>query len=149
MDTETQPTYKYIRFRPLRTRDTESEGVHIGKFTFYSGNDPVLFEGTVTNPMGTWEGNIKHVIGPGLRKGWYDAHKKSLIFAFKVPLIINGYSFHTAAPGKSTGNDPTAWKVEGSTTGTFWTTLNEQKKFPTPVERYKEIPIQAFYDTPL
>jgi hypothetical protein len=27
--------------------------------------------------------------------------------------------------------------------------LNEQKKFPTPVERYKEIPIQAFYGTPL
>ena len=149
MDTETQPTYKYIRFRPLRTRDMNSEGVHIGKFTFYSDNDPVLFEGTVTNPMGTWEGNIKHVIGPGLRKGWYDAHKKSLVFAFKVPLIINGYSFHTAAPGKSTGNDPVAWKVEGSTTGTFWTTLNEQKKFPTPVERYKEIPIQAFYETPL
>ena len=149
MDTETQPTYKYIRFRPLRTRDMNSEGVHIGKFTFYSGNDPVLFEGTVTNPMGTWEGNIKHVIGPGLRKGWYDAHKRSLVFAFKVPLIINGYSFHTAAPGKSTGNDPVAWKVEGSTTGTFWTTLNEQKKFPTPVERYKEIPIQAFYETPL
>jgi hypothetical protein len=149
MDTETQPTYKYIRFRPLRTRDINSEGVHIGKFTFYSGNDPVLFEGTVTNPMGTWEGNIKHVIGPGLRKGWYDTHKKSLVFAFKVPLIINGYSFHTAAPGKSTGNDPVAWKVEGSTTGTFWTTLNEQKKFPTPVERYKEIPIQAFYGTPL
>jgi hypothetical protein len=149
METETAPTYKYIRFRPLRTRDINSEGVHIGKFTFYSGNDPVLFEGTVTNPMGTWEGNIKHVIGPGLRKGWYDAHKKSLVFAFKVPLIINGYSFHTAAPGKSTGNDPTAWKVEGSTTGTFWTTLNEQKKFPTPVERYKEIPIQAFYETPL
>jgi len=149
MDTETQPTYKYIRFRPLRTRDINSEGVHIGKFTFYSGNDPVLFEGTVTNPMGTWEGNIKHVIGPGLRKGWYDAHKKSLVFAFKVPLIINGYSFHTAAPGKSTGNDPVAWKVEGSTTGTFWTTLNEQKKFPTPIERYKEIPVQAFYETPL
>jgi hypothetical protein len=149
METETAPTYKYIRFRPLRTRDMNSEGVHIGKFTFYSGNEPVLFEGTVTNPMGTWEGNIKYVIGPGLRKGWYDAHKKSLVFAFKVPLIINGYSFHTAAPGKSTGNDPTAWKVEGSTTGTFWTTLNEQKKFPTPIERYKEIPIQAFYETPL
>jgi hypothetical protein len=149
METETQPTYKYIRFRPLRTRDMNSEGVHIGKFTFYNGNDPIFFEGTVTNPMGTWEGNIKHVVGPGLRKGWYDAHKKSLVFAFKVPLIINGYSFHTAAPGKSTGNDPIAWKVEGSTTGTFWTTLNEQKKFPTPVERYKEIPIQAFYETPL
>jgi hypothetical protein len=92
--------------------------------------------------MGTWEGEFKDIMGPGFRDGWSDAHKKPLVFAFKSPVLIDAYSFTTAA--ESIDSDPVAWKLEGSMNGSFWTLLDTQQRFPTPVERFHEIQPQAF-----
>jgi hypothetical protein len=142
----TVTTYKYIRFRPTELRNPNADAVNVGKFTFFSKGKAVTVEGTASNPMGTWEGALKDVMGAGLRTGWSDRHKKALVLAFKAPVALDAYSITTATPGKGMGGDPISWKLEGSSTGTYWTILHEQRKFPVPVERYKEIGVQSFYD---
>jgi hypothetical protein len=135
-------TYRFIRFVPVKTRDPKAFSVRVNKFTFFYDGAPVAIEGRVTNPMGTWDGDLKDVIGAGFREGWVDDHKKPLIFAFKAPISLDGYSFTTS--GESINDDPVAWRLEGSSNGSFWTTLDTQQRFPTPVERFKEILPQAF-----
>jgi hypothetical protein len=145
-DIPTVTTYKYIRFRPIEIRNPKADAVNVGKFTFFSKGKAVTVDGTASNPMGTWEGSLKDVMGAGLRTGWSDRHKKALVFAFKMPVALDAYSITTATPGKGMGGDPISWKLEGSSTGTYWTILDEQRKFPTPAERYKEIGVQPFYE---
>lgn len=142
----TVTTYKYIRFRPTELRNPNADAVNVGKFTFFSKGKALTVDGTASNPMGTWEGALKDVMGAGLRSGWSDRHKKTLVLAFKAPVALDAYSITTATPGKGMGGDPISWKLEGSSTGTYWTILDEKRKFPVPVERYKEIGVQAFYD---
>jgi len=139
---EATNSYRFIRFVPLKTRDPKAESVGVSKITFFYEGQPVALEGKVTNPMGTWEGEFKDIMGSGFREGWSDTHKKPLVFAFKAPVLIDAYSFTTAA--KDIGADPVAWKVEGSMNGSFWTVLDTQQRFPTPVERFHEILPQAF-----
>ena len=93
---------------------------------------------TATNPMGTWEGHMKDVTGPGTTSGWSDSHKKSLVFAFRDPIAIDAYSFTTSVPEAGIEGDPVSWKLESSQNGTFWTVRDTQTKFPTPVGRFKE-----------
>jgi len=142
----TVTTYKYIRFRPTELRNPNADAVNVGKFTFFSKGKAVTVDGAASNPMGTWEGALKDVMGAGLRTGWSDRHKKALVLAFKAPVALDAYSITTATPGKGMGGDPISWKLEGSSTGTYWTILDEKRKFPVPVERYKEIGVQPFYE---
>jgi hypothetical protein len=135
-------SYRFIRFVPLKTRDPKSFSVDLGKVTFFSEGSALKIEGKVDNPMGTWEGTISDIMGPGFRNGWSDAHKKPLVFAFKAPISVDGYSITTSEGDRA--NDPVSWKVEGSTNGSFWTVLDTQTKYPTPVERFREIPVQEF-----
>ena len=141
-EVEDSTTYRFIRFVPLKTRSPDADSVGVSKFTFFYDGKPLALEGKVTNPMGTWEGEFKDIMGPGFRQGWSDAHKKPVVFAFKGPVLIDAYSFTTAA--ESIGSDPVAWKLEGSMNGSFWTLLDAQQRFPTPVERFHEIQSQAF-----
>ena len=141
-EVEESTSYRFLRFIPLKTRDPGADSVGVSKFTFFYDGKPLTLEGRVTNPMGTWEGEFKDIMGPGFREGWSDAHKKPLVFAFKAPSLVDAYSFTTAST--QPGNDPVAWKLEGSMNGSFWTLLDTQQRFPTPVERFHEILPQAF-----
>jgi len=141
-----RPSYKFLRFIPRKTRDPMSPSVHVGKFTFFYAGKPLLLDGSATNPMGTWEGSLKAVTGPGPRDGWYDAHKKPLVFAFKSAISVDAYSLTTSA--ESYDADPVSWRLEGSTNGTFWTALDTQTNFPTPIERFRDIvPAIVLYRT--
>jgi len=132
-------SYRFLRFTPARTRAPNAPAVNVGKFVFFYKGQPLLLSGTVTNPMGTWEGSIADVTGPGSRPGWSDNHKKSLTFAFRDPIAVDGYSFTTALPEMGIEGDPVSWKLEGSINGTFWKLLDAQTKFATPVTRFQDI----------
>jgi hypothetical protein len=127
--------YKFIRFVPLKTRDPDAESVAVSRFTFFYQGQPIALEGRVSNPMGTWEGNMNAV--SGLRPtGWIDHHKKPIVFAFKSPIIIDAYGIMTSLIDSNA--DPVAWKLEVSSNGTFWTVVDSQSRFSTPIERGKE-----------
>ena len=128
-------SHRFIRFVPLKTRDPDAYSVAIGRLTFFYEGQPLALEGRATNPMGTWEGDIAAVTGPRAT-GWIDRHKKPLVFSFKSPIMVDAYSLTT-----DTGlvaADPIAWKLESSTNGTYWTLLNSQPRFSTPIGRGKE-----------
>jgi hypothetical protein len=133
----TPPSYRFLRFTPVATRGSST--VNVGKFTFYYEEQPLLLKGSVTNPMGTWEGSIADVTGPGPRPGWSDAHKKPLVFAFRDPIAVDAYSFATALPEMGIEGDPISWTLEGSQNGTFWTIVDTQKDYPTPVRRFTDL----------
>lgn len=151
-DTLLQPgkagSYKYIRFRPIKTRDPLNPTVEVGKFRFFIGNNEVdLRFAKVSNPMGSWVGNNIHdVVGPGFRRGWSDLHKKALVLAFPYAILMNGFTWTTANPDKGVGGDPVQWKLEGSQNGVYWTILRDQTKhnYPVPLERYQELSIFRF-----
>jgi len=84
------------------------------------------------------------VTAPGFTTGWSDYHKKPLVFAFPAAIHVNGYSFTTTIPENGIDGDPVSWKLEGSVNGTYWTTLDTQTNYPTPVDRFKEISIIRF-----
>ena len=140
-------SYKYIRFKPLKMRDPEHPTVEIGKFRFLLGPSEVdLRFAKVTNPMGTWVGDVQDVVGSGFRRGFSDRHKKTIIFAFPYAMLMDGFTWTTANPDKGVGGDPVQWKLEGSQNGTYWTTLRDQTKhsYPVPAERYQELPVFRF-----
>lgn len=137
--------YKFLRFRPLKTRNPTNPSVHVSKFTFFlDGKAISLVKGKVSNPMGTWEGSITDVTGAGFKSGWSDDHKSPLLFAFPDAIAVNGYSLTTTIPENGLQGDPISWKLEGSLNSTYWTTLDVQTNFPTPVERFKEIAVISF-----
>ena len=131
------PSYRFLRFTPTATRG--DAGINVGKFTFFYEENPLLLKGSVTNPMGTWEGTVADVTGPGIKPGWSDAHKKPLVFAFRDPIPVDAYSFTTALAQAGIEGDPISWKLEGSSNGTFWITVDTQKNYPTPVRRFTEV----------
>jgi hypothetical protein len=142
---ENASSYKYIRFRPTKTRDPSSP-VNVAKIRFFlKKNEVDLRAAKVTNPMGTWVGDITDVNGPGYTRGWSDKHKRALVFAFPYALMIDGFSWTTADPDKGIGGDPVQWKLEGSTNGTYWTTLRDQSQnYAVPVDRFQDLPVFQF-----
>lgn len=143
---EKASSYKYIRFRPTKTRDPSSPTVNISKISFYlKKNEIDIRSAKVTNPMGTWVGDVADVNGPGFTSGWSDKHKRALVFAFPYALLMDGFSWTTANPEKGVGGDPVEWKLEGSTNGTYWTTLRDQShKYPVPLDRFSALPVFRF-----
>jgi len=142
---ERASSYKYIRFRPTKTRDPSSP-VNLAKVRFFlKKNEVDLRAAKVTNPMGTWVGDVADVNGPGYTRGWSDKHKRALVFAFPYALMMDGFSWTTADPDKGIGGDPVQWKLEGSTNGTYWTTLRDQShNYPVPVDRFQDLPVFRF-----
>jgi len=134
------PSYRFLRFNPTQLR-SKTDTVSVGKFIFFFDGFPLLLKGTVSNPMGTWEGTMADVAGPGHRPGWSDTHKKPLVFAFRDPIAVDRYTWTTATPERGTDGDPVSWKLEGSSNGTFWTVLDTQEGFPTPVQRFTDLPV--------
>lgn len=143
---EKASSYKYIRFRPTKTRDPSSPTVNISKISFYLKKSEIdIRSAKVTNPMGTWVGDVADVNGPGFTSGWSDKHKRALVFAFPYALLMDGFSWTTANPEKGVGGDPVEWKLEGSTNGTYWTTLRDQShRYPVPVDRFTALPVFRF-----
>jgi len=143
---EKASSYKYIRFRPTKTRDPASPTVNISKISFYLKKSEIdIRSAKVTNPMGTWVGDVTDVNGPGFTSGWSDKHKRALVFAFPYALLMDGFSWTTANPEKGVGGDPVQWKLEGSSNGTYWTTLRDQShKYPVPVDRFSALPVFRF-----
>ena len=140
-------SYKYIRFRAVKTRDPSNPTVDVGKFRFLTGQVEVdLRFAKVTNPMGSWVGDVGDLVGPGFRRGFSDINKKAIIFAFPYAMLINGFTWTTANPDRGVGGDPVQWKLEGSQNGTFWVTLRDQTRhdYPVPTERYQELPVFRF-----
>ncbi|NBP66160.1 MAG: hypothetical protein EBU66_16080, partial [Bacteroidetes bacterium] len=140
-------SYRYIRFRPIKTRNPDTNEVHVGKFRFFLGpNEIDMGNAKVSNPMGTWVGDIEDVIGRGYTNGWSDAHKKALVFSFPYSVLINGFTWITASPEKGIDGDPVQWKLEGSDNGVYWVTLRNQTNhnYPVPKERFQELPIFRF-----
>ena len=144
---EKAKNYRYIRFRPIKTRNPNSYEVSVGKFRFFLGpNEIDMRNANVTNPMGTWVGDIGDVVGDGYTNGWSDAHKKALVFSFPYSILINGFTWTTANPDKGVDSDPVQWKLEGSDNGVYWVTLRNQTNhnYPVPKERFQELPIFRF-----
>lgn len=131
-------TYRFLRFVPLKTRIPDAYSIEVQRINFFYQGQPLALQGRVTNPMGTWEGDIDAVTGPRAT-GWIDNHKKPLVFAFKAPSMIDAYSLTTSIG--LTANDPISWKMEASSNGTFWTLVDSQPRFPTPIARGKDTDI--------
>jgi hypothetical protein len=133
------PSYRFLRFTVTATRVQDAAATNVGKFTFFYEEKPLLLKGSVTNPMGTWEGALTDVTGPGTRPGWSDAHKKPIVFAFRDPIAVDAYSFTTALPEAGIDGDPVCWKLDGSQNGTFWIPLDIEKNYPTPLRRFTDL----------
>jgi hypothetical protein len=140
-------SYKYLRFKPVKTRDPANPTVDVGKFRFLLGDNEVdMGAAKVTNPMGTWVGDMEDVIGGGFKRGWSDAHKRALVFAFPYAMLLDGFTWTTANPDSGIGGDPVQWKLEGSQNGVYWTTLRDQTKhnYAVPTARFQELPVFRF-----
>ena len=143
-ETPSMPAYKYIRFRPVETRVADAFNVAIGRITLYLDGQIIdMRAAKASNPMGTWVGHIEDVTG-ATATGWSDDHKKTLMFAFPYPTLVNGYTWTTAAEGVE--GDPVRWKLEGSTNGTYWTTLHDQTRgtYATPYGRGEIVGMFSF-----
>ena len=138
--------YKYLRFRPVRTREATAEAVAVGRMSFfYEGSEIAVNQATATNPMGDWTGRAADVAGPNARAGFRDVYKKALVLAFPQPILVDGFSFTTARGARSAAEDPVAWKLEGSYNGTFWQVLHDQPAaFPVPTKRGEDLPLFKF-----
>ena len=140
-------SYKYLRFKPVKTRDPRNATVEVGKFRFFLGKSEIdMTNVKVTNPMGTWIGDIEDVVGPAYTSGWSDLHKRAIVFAFPYATMVNGFTWTTANPDKGVGGDPVQWKLEGSQNGVYWTVLRDQThhNFPVTVTRFQELPLFRF-----
>ncbi len=140
-------SYKYLRFKPVKTRDPRNATVEVGKFRFFLGKSEIdMSKVKVTNPMGTWIGDIEDVIGAGYTSGWSDLHKRAIVFAFPHATMVNGFTWTTANPDKGVGGDPVQWKLEGSQNGVYWTILRDQTQhnFPVSMSRFQELPLFRF-----
>ena len=100
----------------------------------------------VTNPMGSWVGDIEDVVSKEYTRGWSDVNKKALVFAFPYAILLDGFTLTTANPDKGIGGDPVQWKLEGSQNGVYWTVLRNQThhNYPVPQNRYQELPVFRF-----
>ena len=144
---EKAKSYKYIRFRPIKTRDPWNQTVDVGKFRFLLGPAEVdLRFAKASNPMGSWVGDIQDVVGEGYRRGWSDLNKKAIVFAFPYAVLLDGFTWTTANPDRGVGGDPVQWKLEGSQNGTYWTVLRDQTRhnYLVPVARFQELPVFRF-----
>jgi hypothetical protein len=140
-------SYKYIRFRPTKTRFPMNPTVDVGKFRFLLGDNEIdMREVNVSNPMGSWVGDVDDVIGPGYKRGWSDVNKKAIVFAFPYATLVNGFTWTTANPDKGLGGDPVQWKLEGSQNGVYWTVLRDQTRHNYAVHeaRFQELPVFRF-----
>jgi len=140
-------SYKYIRFRPIKTRSPDHPSVNISKFRFFLGNQEIdIRNAKVTNPLGSWIGDIQDIYGDGYRKGWSDTNKKAIVFAFPYAVLMDGFTWTTANPDKGIEGDPIRWKLEGSQNGVYWTTVHDrtQVNYPVPQARFQELPIIRF-----
>ena len=140
-------SYKYIRFRPTKTRFHMNPTVDVGKFRFLLGDNEIdMRDVNVTNPMGSWIGDVDDVIGPGYKRGWSDGNKKAIVFAFPYATLVNGFTWTTANPDKGHGGDPVQWKLEGSQNGVYWTILRDQTRhnYAVPETRFQELPVFRF-----
>ena len=138
--------YKYLRFRPLYTRESTAAAVALSRITlFYGGSEIAINQARVTNPMGDWAGQAADVAGGGGGAGFRDVYKKALVFAFPQPILVDGFSFTTARGPRSAAEDPVAWKLEASHNGTFWQVLHDQStSFPVPAKRGADLPLFKF-----
>jgi len=140
-------SYKYIRFRPTKTRYPMNPTVDVGKFRFFLGKNEIDVQNAkVTNPMGSWVGDIEDVVSKEYTRGWSDVNKKALVFAFPYAILLDGFTWTTANPDKGIGGDPVQWKLEGSQNGVYWTVLRNQThhNYPVPQNRYQELPVFRF-----
>ena len=140
-------SYKYIRFRPTKTRYPMNPTVDVGKFRFFLGKNEIdVRNAKVTNPMGSWVGDIEDVVSKEYTRGWSDVNKKALVFAFPYAILLDGFTWTTANPDKGIGGDPVQWKLEGSQNGVYWTVLRNQThhNYPVPQNRYQELPVFRF-----
>ena len=140
-------SYKYIRFRPTKTRYPMNPTVDVAKFRFFLGKNEVdVTNAKVTNPMGSWVGDVGDVVGNGFTRGWSDVNKKALVFAFPYAILLDGFTWTTANPDKGLGGDPVQWKLESSQNGVYWTVLRDQTHhdFPVPKNRFQELTVFKF-----
>lgn len=144
-------SYKYLRFRPLTTRDPVAPAVSVARFSFFLGKHELdIARANVTNPMGGWVGRVSDVTAsegvPWSQKGWRDEYKKAIVFAFAVPILVDGFSWTTAHMRHGLGEDPMRWKLEGSHNGTFWEVLHDQslQNYNVPRERLRDLPVFRF-----
>lgn len=140
-------SYKYIRFRPTKTRFHMNPTVDVGKFRFLLGENEIdMRDVNVSNPMGSWVGDVEDVIGRGYKRGWSDRNKKAIVFAFPYATLVNGFTWTTANPDKGHGGDPVQWKLEGSQNGVYWTVLRDQTRhnYAVPEARFQELPVFRF-----
>ena len=138
--------YKYLRFRTLKTRTAAADSVALARFAFFYGENELRMNGVaVSNPMGDWVGRVTDVTGSAGGKGFQDAYKKPIVFAFPTPVTVNGFSFTTSITEKA-GADPVRWKLEGSHNGTFWQLLHDQANvdYPLPIRRGADLPVFKF-----
>jgi hypothetical protein len=144
------PTIKYIRFRPLKTRQPNAAAARIGLFSLWHGTSRLNISSAVaSNPMGTWKGDIYDITEEGGPRaaGWEDRAKQALVLAFPTPIRATGFSWTVpAAATAAAAGDPVRWKLEASPNGVFWTTLHEQTRFDyeTPIHPGWPLPIFMF-----
>ncbi|MBK1833150.1 lectin-like domain-containing protein [Roseibacillus ishigakijimensis] len=125
---QTERTFQYIRFTPLRLRETlpgqpAANSIQIAEFSF-------LHEGEFVTPVGATNpgGNnpetqqVGNLIDGNLTNKWLDFNKGPVIFDMGSPTAIDGYVLSTG--GDAPERDPIAWLLEGSDDQSSWQVID-------------------------
>jgi hypothetical protein len=136
-----QTSYKFVRFRVLKTRDPAAAYFHLGKLQLYTTGDALVdLAGATLSSLSSAPGsfpandinNLKDLTN--YLRYWNDRNRMPIILSLPTAMPLVGFSFITApdflpgAPGPaSTTYDPIQWIVEGSMNGYIWDRLHTQR----------------------
>jgi hypothetical protein len=126
--TQTEQTFQYVRFTPLRLREElpgqpGANSIQLAEFEFSHAGALVTPVGA-TNPDGDFnEGQEPSTLIDGdFTNKWLDFNKSAVVFDFGSPTTFDGYFLTTGDDGPE--RDPIAWLLEGSDDQTDWTVID-------------------------
>ncbi|MDQ8190704.1 discoidin domain-containing protein [Roseibacillus persicicus] len=126
--TQTERTYRYVRFTPIRLREdlpgyNTANSIQLTEFEFLFDGTPVI-PVSATNPGGNTpaEQGPENLIDGDFTNKWLDFNKSNVIFDFGAPTKINGYRLVTG--NDALERDPTAWLLEASDDQASWVLID-------------------------
>jgi autotransporter-associated beta strand protein len=136
-------TARYLRFRPVKLRDTAAGMIQLADFRFWNGST-VVNATAASNPGGNspvGEG-AANLIDANPNTKWLDFNTQPLLFDLGSSRLVDGYQFTTA--NDSPGRDPVRWTLESSNDQITWNLVDNLTEFDLQVPENRLTGSQIF-----